>query len=36
MGEALRRTLDARLDGEIEDREEELAYALQVLESLNA
>jgi tRNA nucleotidyltransferase (CCA-adding enzyme) len=35
MGEALRRTLDALLDGEVEDREGELAYALQVLEHLN-
>jgi tRNA nucleotidyltransferase (CCA-adding enzyme) len=31
MGEALRRTLDARLDGEVSGREAELAYALRWL-----
>jgi tRNA nucleotidyltransferase (CCA-adding enzyme) len=30
MGEALRRTLDARLDGEVAGREAELAYALNM------
>jgi tRNA nucleotidyltransferase (CCA-adding enzyme) len=31
MGEALSRTLDARLDGEVSGREAELAYALRLL-----
>ena len=31
MGEALRRTLNARLDGEVKGREAELAFALSLL-----
>jgi hypothetical protein len=31
MGEALRQTLNARLDGELPDRETELRYALERL-----